>query len=72
MIEAAALMGGIALLVMSIGVLFLGASAAYFMKVYEELVEQVKTVMQMMVKDIQKNVKSGEIAPDFLPDWLKE
>lgn len=71
MIEAAALMGGIALLIMSVGILFLGASAAYFMKVYEELVEQLQEVMKAAVKDIQKNAKSGNV-PDFLPDWLKE
>ena len=62
----------IAAIIASVGILLLGVSATRFIQIYTELVEQVQTVFKVLTKDIQKNVKSGNIAPDFLPDWLKE
>jgi uncharacterized protein YoxC len=60
----------IAAIIAAVGILLLGVSATRFIQIYTELVEQVQTVFKVMLNDIQKHVKSSDLAPDFLPDWL--
>jgi len=59
----------IAAIIASVGILLLGVSATRFIQIYTELVEQVQTVFKVLLNDIQKHVKSSDLAQGFMADW---